>query len=68
MVDSLNSHYKFNVKTQFTWADTNKGSKIISNSKILVYIDPPLIFKAFPRSLLESTGNLVMQVRVRFMV
>jgi Protein of unknown function (DUF1997) len=62
IVDSLNSHYKFNVITQFTWADMKFDKSIISNSKILVYVDPPLIFKAFPKSLLESTGNFVMQV------
>ena len=62
MVDSLNAHYKFNVVTQFTWLDSSYEKAIVSNSKILVYVDPPLIFKAFPRSLLENTGNLVMQV------
>ena len=61
IVDSLNAHYKFNVVTQFTWADFKTGKSIISNSKILVYVDPPLIFKAFPKSVLESTGNFVMQ-------
>lgn len=62
IVDSLNGHYKFNVITQFTWADLKVGKSIISNSKIHVLVDPPLIFKAFPKSLLETTGNLVMQV------
>lgn len=61
IVDSLNAHYKFNVVTQFTWADLKSGKAIISNSKILVYVDPPLIFKAFPKSVLENTGNFVMQ-------
>lgn len=62
MIDSLNEHYKFNVITQFTWKDTKHQRVITSNSKILVLIDPPSIFKAFPKSLLESTGNLVMQL------
>ena len=62
IVDSLNAHYKFNVMTQLTWTDQPKEKSIISNSKILVFVDPPFIFKPFPKSLLESTGNLVMQV------
>ena len=62
IVDSLNSHYNFNVMTQFTWIDKPREKAIISNSKILVFVDPPFIFKAFSKALLESTGNLVMQV------
>lgn len=62
MVDSLNAHYNFNVMTQFTWTDQPTVKTIMSTSKILVYVDPPFIFKPFPKSLLESTGNLVMQV------
>lgn len=62
IVDSLNAHYNFNVITQFTWIDKPREKSIVSNSKILVYVDPPFIFKAFPKALLESTGNLVMQV------
>lgn len=40
--------------------------KIISNSKIIVFIDPPLIFKPLPKKVLESAGNLVMQAALNF--
>lgn len=66
IVDSLNAHYKFNVMTQFKWSDTKQEKKILSNSKILVFIDPPMIFKPVPKRLLESTGNLVMQAALNF--
>mmetsp|Transcript_2682 Transcript_2682/g.2805 ORF Transcript_2682/g.2805 Transcript_2682/m.2805 type:complete len:270 (-) Transcript_2682:200-1009(-) len=67
VVDGLNAHYNFNVITQFSWRDVKiQEKKIISNSKIIVFIDPPLIFKPLPKKVLESAGNLVMQAALNF--
>lgn len=67
VVDGLNAHYNFNVITQFSWNDPKiQEKKIMSNSKIIVFIDPPLIFKPLPKRVLESAGNIVMQAALNF--
>jgi Protein of unknown function (DUF1997) len=65
-VDKLNEHYWFSVRTQFTWVDSPSDKRIKSKSDILVYVDPPPPFSAFPKSVLESTGNLVMQTALYY--
>jgi hypothetical protein len=61
-IERLNDCFKFKVVTDFTWKDTPIQRTIISNSDIIVYVEPPFPFSAFPKSLLEATGNFVMQV------
>ena len=65
-VERLNSAYRFSVTTRFRWVDKPHDKRILSTSDILVYVDPPPPFSAFPRQVLERTGNFVMQSALDF--
>ena len=65
-VERLNAAYKFSVTTRFRWVDKPHDKRILSTSDILVFVDPPPPFNTFPRPVLESTGNFVMQSALDF--
>ena len=60
IVKELNGCYDVKVRTEFNWIDNDNQKCIISKSDIKVWVNPPAPFKYFPRSVLETTGNTVM--------
>lgn len=64
-VVSLNGCFKIDIKTTFRWSDTDAKKSISSTSNINVEVDPPVPFKYFGKTILESTGTLAMSIALR---
>ena len=64
-VVSLNGCFKIDIMTTFQWTDSAAKKSIISTSKIFVEVDPPVPFKYFGKTILESTGTLAMNIALR---
>lgn len=63
-VESLNGYFDFKARSEFTWTDRPEEKEIVSKSHVEIWADPPAPFRYFPQSLLEGTGNFVMQLAV----
>lgn len=64
-VRTLNGCYNIQIKSVFGFRDTEDERVITSESVIDVQVDPPKPFSYLPRRVLQSTGNLAMNIALR---
>ena len=62
---TLNGCYNIQIKSVFGFRDTEDERVITSESVIDVQVDPPKPFSYLPRRVLQSTGNLAMNIALR---
>jgi len=67
MIENINKCFKFRVDTRFTWSskienNIESNRQLCSSSSVAVEINPPKLFSFVPKSMLEKTANLVIQV------
>ena len=65
-VRSLNSCFRFSIRTVFTWVDRPADQHILSSSDLFVEVDPPPPFASVPVPILEKTGQLAMTAAISF--
>lgn len=65
-VRSLNSCFRFSIRTVFTWIDQPASRLIFSSSDLFVEVAPPPPFSAVPVPILERTGELAMTAAISY--
>lgn len=60
----LNDRFNFRVQTTFTWVEIPQEI-IMSKSTVKAAVDPPFVFRAIPKAVLEGLGNSAMKAALK---